>query len=90
MRKKTLIVIIVVLLLVLFIPIPRGTYDDGGTRDYCALTYKIVAWNKLVAEVNEDGSVGEVNRYKNSSVFWFPNNFKTIDELWKMERKEIG
>ena len=44
MKKKILIpiIIIVVLAAVLFLPIPQGSYDDGGTRDYNALTYKIV------------------------------------------------
>lgn len=87
MRKKILIVIIIVVFIILFLPIPKGTYDDGGTREYSALTYKIVEWNKLIAEVNEDGSVGEVNRYHKTSIFWFPNNFKSIGELWKLERK---
>ena len=35
MKKKILIpvIIIVVLAAVLFLPIPQGSYDDGGTRD---------------------------------------------------------
>ena len=61
-------------------------YLDGGTRDYCALTYKIVVWNKFLVEVNEDGSAGEHYTYHETSVFWIPDNFKSIDELWKIER----
>lgn len=83
--KKGVIIGIIVVLLVLFLPIPKGTYKDGGTREYCALTYKIVVWNKLIAEVNEDGSAGEVYTYCKTSVFWIPENFKSIDELWKIE-----
>lgn len=47
MKKKILIpvIVIVVLSAILFLPIPQGSYDDGGTRDYNALTYKIVRWN---------------------------------------------
>ena len=85
MKKGIIIGIIFVVLLVSFLPIPNGTYQDGGTRVYCALTYKIVVWNKLIAEVNEDGSAGEVNTYHRTSVFWFPDNFKSIDDLWKTE-----
>ena len=85
MKKGIIIFIIVVVLIVLFLPISKGTYDDGGTRDYHALTYKIVVWNKLIDEANTDGSVGEVYKYHKTSVFWFPDNFKKIDDLWKIE-----
>ena len=85
MKKSIIVGVIVIVLLVLFLPIPQGTYDDGGTRDYCALTYKIVIWNKLIAEANEDDSAGEVYTYHKTSVFWIPDNFKGIDELWKIE-----
>ena len=85
MKKSIIVGVIVVVLLVLFLPIPQGTYDDGGTRDYCALTYKIVIWNKLIAEANEDDSAGEVYTYHKTSVFWIPDNFKGIDELWRIE-----
>ena len=30
----------VLILLILFLPIPRGTYKDGGTKDYCAFSYE--------------------------------------------------
>ena len=87
MKKGIIIGIIVVVLLVLFLPIPTGTYNDGGTRDYCALTYRIVVWNKImIAEMNEDGSPGVDSTYHKTSVFWIPDNFKSIDELWKIER----
>ena len=86
MKKGMIIgVIVVVVLLVLFLPIPRGTYDDGGTKDYRALTYRIVAWNRLILHPNEDGSAAEPGVYHKTSVFWFPDNFKSIDELWKIE-----
>ena len=88
MKKRIIIGIIVVVLLVLFLPVPnpKGRCEDGGTRDYCALTYKIVVWNKLIAEVNEDDSIGAVSTYHKTSVFWIPDNFKSIDELWKIEK----
>ena len=52
MKKKILIPIIAaaILLAVLFVPIPQGSYDDGGTREWIALTYKIVDWNKISAD----------------------------------------
>lgn len=88
MKKKIIIPIIIVisLLVVLFIPIPLGSYNDGGTFAYSALTYKIVKWNRMVPVYNEDGVPMErVDLYTNTSVYWFPNNYKSIDELWEME-----
>ena len=64
------------ILLFLIIPIPGGRYRDGGTKEYKALTYKIVVWNRLL---------GEGSTCHKTSVFWFPNNFKSIDELWELE-----
>ena len=84
MKERIMIGIIVVVLLVLFLPVPnpKGRYEDGGTREYCALPYKIVVWNKMIADVDTGG----VYTYHETSVFWIPDNFKNIDELWKIER----
>lgn len=77
MKKKKWIWVIgvVALLALLFVPIPSGTYKDGGTRTYTALTYKIVDWHRLSA----DGV------YEETSVYFFPDNFKSIDALWEQE-----
>ncbi len=84
MKKKIVIACLAVILLaaILFVPIPIGPARDGGTRVYSALTYKIVVWNKIVNEQNEDG---QPMKYHNISVFWYPDNQKSIDELWQME-----
>ena len=62
----------------LFVPIPTGHYKDGGTRDYTALTYKIVDWNRLTG----DGIYHETRAY------FFPNHFRSIDSLWHMDNPE--
>lgn len=93
MKKKIIIpvVVVIALALVLFLPIPQGMYKDGGTREYAALTYKIVKWNKIVDEVDENGqAVYNINIYKNTSVFWFPDNYKSIDELWQIEKAKLN
>lgn len=91
MKKKVIaIASAVAILLVLFLPIPRGTCQDGGTRVYSALTYKIVVWNRLVSEAGQDGRLAAVSRYHKTSVFLFPDNFKSIDELWKIETADSG
>lgn len=79
MKKKVWIVAVAIFLAVLFVPIPKGQYKDGGTREYAALTYKIVDWNRLTA----DGT------YQATKVYWFPDNFRSIDQLWAYEEPEV-
>ena len=81
MKKKIWIWVVagVLLLAVLFAPIPTGVARDGGTRTYSALTYKIIDWNRLTT----DGV------YEATKVYWFPNNFKSIDDLWTYEEQEV-
>ncbi|MGM9625194.1 MAG: hypothetical protein ACI3XM_05745 [Eubacteriales bacterium] len=69
-----------VLLCVLFVPIPQSPYDDGGTRVYTALTYKIVDWNRLYA----DGV------YQNTVLYGPADMHRSIDELWEMESAKFG
>ena len=80
MKKKIWIpILVVVILAILFVPIPSGTYKDGGTREYTALTYKIVDWNRLTDDTT----------YDETKVYFFPNNFKSIDDLWYYEEDEV-
>ena len=81
MKKKILLWILagVLVLAVLFAPIPSGVYEDGGSREYTALTYKIVDWNRLTTD----------GKYEATKVYWFPNNFKSIDDLWANEEQEV-
>lgn len=65
----------VIAVLVLFFPIPSGAYRDGGTREYTALTYKLIKWNKLTS----DGV------YRATRIYPFPNNTASVDELWAKE-----
>ena len=91
MKKKIVFISIAVsvflVLLVLFFPtIPQGPqYLDGGTKEYKALTYRVVVWNRYFSDYNPDGSVNDSGFYHKTSVFWFPDNFKEISELWEME-----
>ena len=81
MKKKILLWILAVVLAfaVLFAPIPSGVYEDGGSREYTALTYKIVDWNRLTTD----------GKYQATKLYWFPNNFKSIDDLWANEEQEV-
>ena len=86
MKKRILISVIVAaaVLLVLFLPYHCVSYDDGGTRTYGALVYKVVKWDRPISVINEEG-VLELKNYNKTSVYWFPHNFKSYNELWEME-----
>lgn len=73
MKKKIIVIIAVLIIFVLFLPIPGASCDDGGTREFNALTYKIVKWNRLY----------EGDLCYNSARFYFGREKnKSIDELW--------
>ena len=76
-KKRIIVITIVFFLLIVFVPIPTGVYKDGGTRTYTALTYKVVCWNRLV---------NENNKYTKTSLYFIPDNFKDLDELWNIEQ----
>ena len=82
MKKKIWIPIaaVVLLLAILFVPIPMGTYEDGGTREWVALTYKIVDGNRI----STDGV------YEKTRIYGPADKNKSIDELWKLEEEQIG
>ncbi len=79
---KKVLIIVAILLVILFFPIPKGTLNDGGTRVYTALTYTLVQWNRIYI----DEASPEAVTYQKTSVYMFPNNRKSIDELWQTER----
>ncbi len=78
LSKKIWIPVVVLLLLaVLFVPVSVGGMDDGGTRVYSALTYKVIKWHRMMG-------MGE-DYYDSTKVYVFPKNFKSVSELWESE-----
>ncbi len=101
MKKKIIkfiIPILCLLALILFFPIPMGSYDDGGTREYPSLTYKIVVWNRMIAyepyrgdELRNDSQQMDppvYGVYHKTSIFWFSKAKKSISELWILEQED--
>lgn len=75
MKKRIIIIILAVLIIVT--PIPTSKAKDGGTRAYTSLTYKIVDWNHFYGD--------EVKIFDKTKIYFFPNNFKSLDELLEFE-----
>ena len=78
MKKKGTVILLAVLLVlaILFVPIPRGTMKDGGTRDWKALTYRLVSWNRLT---------GGGDTYSATRFYFGTDAGKSLDDLWKIE-----
>ena len=76
------VIIVLALVIVFFVPFGYRSYDDGGTQKFTSLTYAVVKWNKF----ESDWSSGEMklDKYENTSFYIFPDNFKSIDELWEI------
>ena len=85
MKKKiTIIAAVCLVAVILFTPVSMGTLEDGGTRDYRALTYRIIKWNRPNG-ISEDGT--HLEYYQKTGVYFFPYNLKDIDELFELEFK---
>lgn len=80
MKKKLIIVITAVILLAVSLVPVRKIYEDGGTKEYSALLYKVVHWNRIT-------DTGEI--HDGISLYFLPKNFKAIDDLWQEEEQNI-
>lgn len=81
MKKKIFFTVIVAisLLAILFFPIPTGTLNDGGTRVYSALTYKVVVWNRITDD----------DIYENTKVYFGEDRLQDINGLWYKESQNV-
>jgi len=83
--KRIFWLVCIAVLAILFVPIPKGSYDDGGTREFVALTYKIVRWHRLYDDGVDKAAIYEKTR------FYGPADRNTpIGELWEREMKHYG
>ena len=76
-------IIVLALVIVLFVPCGYSSYDDGGTQKSTSLTYAVVKWNKFES-VWSSGEM-KLDKYENTCFYLFPDNFKSIDELWEIK-----
>lgn len=83
MKKRRIIIIaaIVLLLLVLFVPYRVDTLEDGGSKVYTAVMYKYIRWKGFYI-MEEDGTLTE-SKQVHTSIHWYPDNKKSLDELRK-------
>jgi len=72
MKKKRLIILMAIILIISLIPIPM-TAEDGGTKTYTAVLYKIIVWHKIIDDNSGDYKTG-------TEIYFFPNNFKNLND----------
>ena len=81
------IVILILSSIILFFPIPMYGSEDSGAILYSALTYRIIKWDKYA--VFTSTGLGKPEHYNVTSLYFFPDNFKSVEELWnKIELDE--
>ena len=84
MKKKLLIAgavlaVVLVALVALVVPFRVDILNDGGTKDYQALTYRVVTWKRI--------SPDEI--YEKTRVYFGGDVFQDIDQLWAREEPYV-
>ena len=81
MKRKIRICLAILALvcIILFLPIPQGTLEDGGTRVYTALTYKIVDWNRISG----------YSIFDETRIYFGANRKKSLGELFQEEYESV-
>ena len=81
MKKKYWIVaaLVIAVLGVLVIPFRIDVMNDGGSKEYRALTYRVVDWNRMT----DDGI------YEKTRVYFFDDLRTPINELWEREEPNV-
>lgn len=70
-------ILVVIIIFLLCFPFLMATYPDGS-KDYTAMIYKVIIWNKETVHNGQNGI------YHHTSLYLFPRNLKTPDELWEI------
>lgn len=63
--KKRYIILVIIALIIILIP-KKEIYEDGGTKTYTSLAYKVIVWNQI------EGKTG-------TEIHLFPNNFRHLE-----------
>lgn len=94
MKKFLLILSVILILAIIFVPYNIKTLDDGGTKVYTSLVYRVVKWNYKYdfSLYTEDFKI-----YNETEIFWLPHNFDKIadlqyqlEEKWRNKKVDVG
>ena len=90
-KKKTIIAVIAaaLVLIILFVPFSVSHYDDGGTKEYRALTYKVIKWQRYAEKPDGTDGTYSSGLYTGTRVHWFADSYKSDDELWEEDKDSL-
>ena len=74
--KKIRLIIITILIIVLLFP-KYEIYEDGGTKAYTSLAYKLILWNEI------EGKQG-------MELYFFPRNFYNLSYCTKSLARRLA
>ena len=77
--KKKILIICAILLLILVVPIPTARMKDGGSKEYIALTYKIIAWHHDCGD----------KFFEKTCIYFFLDNRLPVGELLDREMQKL-
>ena len=77
--KKKILIVCAILLLILVVPIPTARMKDGGSKEYIALTYKIIAWQHDCGD----------KIFEKTCIYFFPDNRLPVGELLDREMQKL-
>ena len=90
-KKKTIIAVIAaaLVLIILFVPFSVSHYNDGGTKEYRALTYKVIKWQRFAGAAGADGTY--ISGFcTGTRVHRFADSYKSVDELWEEDKDSLA
>lgn len=64
--RRVLVLAVLILGVIFLYPFEKNVYEDGGTKEYIGLTYKVVEWNHVMG-----GKTGI------TEIYLFPKNFRS-------------
>ena len=71
---------VAICLTILFVPQPRGSYNDGGSQQYESVLYQVIDWNRTQ---EFDGTPFHEANQK-TRVYFFPFNCYEYEAKWEM------
>ena len=74
-RRILAIALPIILLFFIFVPIFKTVNTYYGATAYSCIAYTVVKWDRTDAEGT---------KVESTVVYWFPENTKRFDELWRI------
>ena len=71
---------VTICLAILFVPLPMGSYNDGGSRQYESVLYQIIDWNRT----QEFDGTPFYEENQKTRIYFFPYSCYEYEAKWEM------